>query len=438
MVGNEDFGGTPPEIILPHWSIVGDTTVYYLYNQQGSTGVNMIVNAPYIEGAGQDADQMIFQGNDTLINPDDNKQLIIPPNGTAIVIIQAQYYTVMNDPTPTPIETYISTPGTYDYTSDKSQITQSTIMVGNEDFGGTPPEIILPHWSIVGDTTVYYLYNQQGSTGVNMIVNAPYIEGAGQDADQMIFQGNDTLINPDDNKQLIIPPNGTAIVIIQAQYYTVMNYSSPDNYYTVYNGSLNLDTIEPLEVLNPTIEARLSYVQGQNIKFQDDNGTNYLIAQVINYNSSSGEIMFVVREVVGTAEGNVWIVNLADGAEIYPFIQTWYSDNGGNLLDYTSTPYPDGTTYMYGSSATTNILNIKLPHWTIVGDGVVYYLYNQNGSQNFVLDAPFLDAPTGAQMIFQGNSTFIDSGNNQKLIIPPNGSVVLVIIGQYYTVMSQL
>ena len=85
-------------ITLPHWITVGNTTSYYLYNQQGSSGSDIIINAPYIEDAGQDSDQMLFQGNDTLINPDsNNKQLIIPPQGTATVVIQAQYYTVMND-----------------------------------------------------------------------------------------------------------------------------------------------------------------------------------------------------------------------------------------------------------------------------------------------------------------------------------------------------
>ena len=327
----------------------------------------------------------------------------------------------------TPIQKYIDISGTYDYTTDSSLTRQSTIIVGSPVTGSV--NITLPHWSIVGDTTVYYLYNQQVSNGIDMIVNAPNING--ENPAQMIFQGNSTLINPADNKQLIIPPQGTATVVIQAQYYTVMNNPNVDNYYSIYGGSINLD-FQPLDTWNTFIEAGLSYVKDQYIIIKYDEN-NYFTVQVESYDSSTGEIEGIVRRIVGLGSYNSWTINLSNKITISPSINEWYEDNGGVALDYTSTSFPTGSTYMYGNSVTTNSLNIILPHWTIVGDGTVYYFYNQNGSQNFILNAPNLTTPTGAQMIFQGTSSYIDDSDNKILTIPPNGSIVLVIIGQYYT-----
>ena len=79
-------------VILPHWSIVGDTTVYYLYNQQPTAGgIDMTVLAPTLGAT--DPIQMNFQGDTTYQT--DSTTLTIPPQGTATVVIMAQNYTVM-------------------------------------------------------------------------------------------------------------------------------------------------------------------------------------------------------------------------------------------------------------------------------------------------------------------------------------------------------
>ena len=103
-----------------------------------------------------------------------------------------------------------------DYTEENIP-SQSVIL-----FSGNLTEetnVILPHWTIVGNTTVYYLFNQQPIVGgIDMVVRAPNFGGTSPQ--QMIFQGDTTYQT--NSTTLTIPPQGTATVVIMAQYYTVM------------------------------------------------------------------------------------------------------------------------------------------------------------------------------------------------------------------------
>lgn len=122
---------------------------------------------------------------------------------------------------PQPIQIYISDESTKtNFTNDSSLTSQSVIMYGNETDLTSSLQITLPHWTIIGNTTVYYLFNQQPTIGgLNMIVKAPNVTGP-TSPQQMIFQGNTTYIT--DSVTLTIPPQGTAIVVIMTGYYTVM------------------------------------------------------------------------------------------------------------------------------------------------------------------------------------------------------------------------
>lgn len=96
---------------------------------------------------------------------------------------------------------------------------QSVIMFGNENDLTIPQTLILPHWTVVGNTTVYYLYNQQPTVGgADMVVKAPNFGSTSPL--QMIFQGDTTYQT--DSTTLTIPPQGTAIVVVMVQFYTVM------------------------------------------------------------------------------------------------------------------------------------------------------------------------------------------------------------------------
>ena len=121
----------------------------------------------------------------------------------------------LNSPNSLNIEV-IYCPETPDYT-EQSIPSQSIILFSSNLTSAT--NVSLPHWSIVGDTTVYYLYNQQPTIGgINMTVLAPTLGVA--DPIQMNFQGDATYQT--ESTTLTIPPQGTATVVIMAQNYTVM------------------------------------------------------------------------------------------------------------------------------------------------------------------------------------------------------------------------
>ena len=117
-----------------------------------------------------------------------------------------------------PIEIYIDDPSDKDLT-EQDVPSQSIIMYGNENDLTQAQDVTLPHWTIVGNTTVYYLFNQQPTVGgIDMVVRAPNFGGTSPQ--QMIFQGDTTYQT--NSTTLTIPPQGTATVVIMAQYYTVM------------------------------------------------------------------------------------------------------------------------------------------------------------------------------------------------------------------------
>ena len=118
-----------------------------------------------------------------------------------------------------PIQIYHSDDNQNTDFTEEAIPSQSVIMYGNENDLTSPTDLTLPHWTIVGNTTVYYLYNQQPTVGgIDMTVLAPTLGAT--DPIQMIFQGDTTYQT--DSTTLTIPPQGTATVVVMAQYYTVM------------------------------------------------------------------------------------------------------------------------------------------------------------------------------------------------------------------------
>ena len=118
----------------------------------------------------------------------------------------------------TPIEIYITDFSDVNLT-EVDVPSQSVIMYGDENDLTQAQDITLPHWSIVGNTIVYYLYNEQPTLGgIDMTVLAPSLGAT--DPIQMNFQGDTTYQT--DSTTLTIPPQGTATVVIMKQNYTVM------------------------------------------------------------------------------------------------------------------------------------------------------------------------------------------------------------------------
>tara|TARA_Y100000813_G_C24122766_1_gene333550 strand:+ start:113 stop:904 length:792 start_codon:yes stop_codon:yes gene_type:complete len=118
----------------------------------------------------------------------------------------------------TPIEIYITDSSDVDL-KEVDVPSQSVIMYGDENDLTQAQDITLPHWSIVGNTIVYYLYNEQPTLGgIAMTVLAPSLGAI--DPIQMNFQGDTTYQT--DSTTLTIPPQGTATIVIMKQNYTVM------------------------------------------------------------------------------------------------------------------------------------------------------------------------------------------------------------------------
>lgn len=121
-----------------------------------------------------------------------------------------------------PIQIYITDASDVDIT-EVDVPSQSVIIHGNENDLTQAQEITLPHWTIVGNTTVYYLFNQQSddpsNPGIDMVVRAPSFGSTSPI--QMEFQGEATYRT--DATTLTIPPQKAATVVIMANYYTVMN-----------------------------------------------------------------------------------------------------------------------------------------------------------------------------------------------------------------------
>ena len=122
----------------------------------------------------------------------------------------------------TPIQIYHSDNNTNTDFTEQAIPSHSVIIYGNEDDLTSSTDLTLPHWTIVGNTTVYYLYNQQSDDpsdpGIDMTILAPSFGSL--DPIQMTFQGDTTYQT--DSTTLTIPPQGTATVVVMAQNYTVM------------------------------------------------------------------------------------------------------------------------------------------------------------------------------------------------------------------------
>ena len=117
-----------------------------------------------------------------------------------------------------PKQIYISSPTQQlNFTDDNSITSQTTIIYGDEM--NSSYTITLPHYQTVGNTMIYYLFNNQPIGGQNMIVKSPTLNN-----NQMYFLGkNDAIENA---ITLSIAPNHSEIVMIMNKNYTVMELSS--------------------------------------------------------------------------------------------------------------------------------------------------------------------------------------------------------------------
>ena len=71
-----------------------------------------------------------------------------------------------------PKQIYISSPTQQlNFTDDNSITSQTTIIYGDEMSSSST--ITLPHYQTVGNTMIYYLFNNQPIGGQNMIVKSP-------------------------------------------------------------------------------------------------------------------------------------------------------------------------------------------------------------------------------------------------------------------------
>ena len=112
------------------------------------------------------------------------------------------------------IEMYISDASeNTDFSNDTSLVTNSSIILGSGS--STSPTITLPFWENVGNTATYYLFNEQAIDGLTMTIETPDVNNF-----QMTFSGTSPYIDSD--TVMKIPPQGSAIVTIMAQTYTVL------------------------------------------------------------------------------------------------------------------------------------------------------------------------------------------------------------------------
>lgn len=114
------------------------------------------------------------------------------------------------------VEMYISDGSqNTDFSNDTSLVTNSSIILGSEST--TSPTITLPFYENenVGNTATYYLFNEQAIDGLTMTIETPDVDNF-----QMKFSGTSPYISTD--TVMKIPPQGSAIVTIMAQTYTVL------------------------------------------------------------------------------------------------------------------------------------------------------------------------------------------------------------------------
>lgn len=112
------------------------------------------------------------------------------------------------------VEMYISDGSqNTDFSNDTSLVTNSSIILGSGST--TSPTITLPFWENVGNTVTYYLFNEQAIDGLTMTIETPDVNNF-----QMTFSGTSPYIYSD--TVMKIPPQGSAIVTIMAQTYTVL------------------------------------------------------------------------------------------------------------------------------------------------------------------------------------------------------------------------
>ena len=104
--------------------------------------------------------------------------------------------------------------------------------------------------------------------------------------------------------------------------------------------------------------------------------------------------------------------------------------------DYTEENIPSQSVILFSGNL-TEATSAYLPHWSIVGNTTVYYLYNQQptaGGIDMTILAPTLGTTEPIQMNFQGNTTY--QTNSTTLTIPPQGTATVIIMEHGYTVIS--
>jgi hypothetical protein len=103
----------------------------------------------------------------------------------------------------------------------------------------------------------------------------------------------------------------------------------------------------------------------------------------------------------------------------------------GNKDFTSSTEIQSQDSFIMGNGVKSN-KEIILPHWSVIGNGVVLYIYNQSPVFKFKIKAAKIEEKNPSQMEFS-NSPY---KKGIFLIIPPRKSVTIVTMANFYTVFG--
>jgi hypothetical protein len=150
-----------------------------------------------------------------------------------------------------------------DFTTSQNFKPQSVIVLEDLDFIIFDVIIDLPHWSVIKEGTVIYIYNnKKPMSGVNLILNAPTYGNVEPKA--MTFKGNRTFIK--DSSTIKIPAGEMVSLVSQKEYYIVYSSNKKGIIHWVNNWSQCTDRFRDLNNDILRNQSLNDYVIGPSVK----------------------------------------------------------------------------------------------------------------------------------------------------------------------------
>ena len=94
----------------------------------------------------------------------------------------------------------------------------------------------------------------------------------------------------------------------------------------------------------------------------------------------------------------------------------------------TSTEVKPRSGFILGNKVKSDV-TITLPHFSVIGNGAIFYIFNQSSEYTFLMKAAKISGQKPAQMSF--------TSGERLLILPPREFVIIMIMAQEYIILTE-